>query len=260
MSRKQTELSLGNMCDQVLAGKETKVEDASRRVWIQNFGLISASAAVAWACGSSSDNKAVAASATLTRDELIADANAYNAALALEHEAIAIYSAAAGLGDAIWSAGVSALAPSLLAVATEFLGHHTAHRNAIIGKINAIKPSTGVSAVEAIGGSTYTDHYPGIAGLNGASGLLTVLQVAAEREMNAANAYHGILLSFNDRTSIQFMGGTSADEAAHYGVLNAAAFAFAFLSSQSSTAAITAANMVSGAYPPFVYSRAGLRS
>lgn len=258
MSKKETLYSLEKLCDQVQEGKETSVEAASRRVWLQNFGLITASAAVAWACGSNSDNKAVAATA-LTPAQMIADANSYNAALALEHEAIAIYTAAAGLGDAIWSSSVSALAPSLLAVAVEFVGHHTAHRDSIITRINATKASTGVTPVEAIAGSSYTDHYPGIAGLSGTTGLLAVLQVAAEREMNAANAYHGILASFNDRDAIQFMGGTSADEAAHYGVLNAAAFAFAFLTNQS-TAGITAANMVSGSRPPFTYSKTGVRA
>ena len=259
MSKKETLYNLQSLVDQVQEGKETSVEAGSRRVWLQNFGLITASAAVAWACGSSSDNKAVAASTTLTTAQLVADANTYNAALALEHEAIAIYTAAAGLGDAIWASSVSALAPSLLAVAKEFLGHHIAHRDAIVARINTNKATTAVTPVETIAGTTYTDHYPGIVSLSGTTGLLAVLQVAAEREMNAANAYHGILASFNDRDAIQFMGGTSADEAAHYGVLNAAAFAFAFLTSQT-TAGITAANMVSGSRPPFTYSKTGVRA
>ena len=139
-----------------------------------------------------------------------------------------------------------------------FAGHHTTHRDAIIAAINANKTVTAVEPVAAKATADYLAPYPNIASASGASGLLRVLQLTAEREMNAANAYHSVLLSFNDSAAIQTLGGLSSDEAAHYGVLNAAAFAFGALSSQ--TTGITAANIVSGALPPFTYSTTGIRA
>jgi rubrerythrin len=146
------------------------------------------------------------------------------------------------------------LAPTFLEVAKTFLAHHTAHKNALIAQIEAIKAETNVAPVESKG-DAYLTPYPGIASLAGASGLLTVLQVAAEREMNAANAYYGVIPAFNNRDLMQTLGGLSADEAAHYGVLNAAALAHAALSSQSESK-LTAANLVSAALPAFTYPRA----
>ena len=247
--------SVRAMTDKVLEGKETAPEAASRRVWLQNFGLMSASAAVMWACGDSGGNNAVA-QAPLTQAQLIADAGTYNVALGLEHEAIAIYTAAAGLD--VWDASITPLAPAFLEIALAFVAHHTSHRDAIIAKINENKASTLIEPVSAKTTAEYLTPYPGIASLSGASGLLAVLQVAAEREANAANAYFSVLTSFNDSAAIPVLGGLSADEAAHYGVLNAAAFAFGALSNQAS--GITAANIVSGALPPFVYSKSGVRA
>ncbi|RZA27375.1 MAG: hypothetical protein EOP10_00320 [Proteobacteria bacterium] len=245
-----------HMRDSVLEGRETPVETHSRRIWLQNFGLISASAAVAWACGGDDDDNKAIAQTSLTPAQQAADAAVYNVALGLEHEAIALYSAAAGLS--IWDSTISPLAPAFKEIALSFVAHHTAHRTAITAAINASKAVHAVEPVAAKTTAEYLAPYPNLAAATGAAGLLRVLQLAAEREMNAANTYHSVLLSFNDKDAVQTLGGLSSDESAHYGVLNAAAFAFGALSSQSTD--ITAANIVSGALPPYTYSKANVRS
>lgn len=250
MKRKMTD-GISKVCDQVLDGKESHVEKQSRRVWAQNFALISASAAVVWACGSDSDNKAMAA--TYTTADMTVDANTMNVALGLELEAIAIYTAAAGLD--VWGVGASALAPTFLEVAKVFLGHHTVHRDALITQINALKPTTSIAPVSAKTTTEYLTPYPGIANLSGADGLLTVLQVAAEREMNAANAYYSVIKSFKNIDLMQTLGGLSADESGHYGVLNAAAFAHAFLIGKVAETKLDQTTLVAGALPPYTYPR-----
>ncbi len=249
--KKRVENQTKEMMDAVLEGKETEVEKLSRRVWAQNFAFISASTAVSWACGSSGGSKAVAAS--YSTEDQISDANTMNVALALEYEAIALYTAAAGLD--VWSTSSSALAPSFLEVAKAFLGHHTSHKNALITQIDALKSTTAIEPVSAKTSSEYLTPYPGIASLSGADGLLTVLQVAAEREMNAANAYFSVISSFKNTDLMQTLGGLSADEAGHYGVLNAAAFAHAFLTNKSADAKLDQSNLVSASLPPFTYPR-----
>jgi rubrerythrin len=244
--------SILRISDEVLDGKESKVEKLSRRVWAQNLALISASSAVAWACGSSSDDKAVAAVPYSAEDQK-ADADTMNVALALENEAIAIYTAAAGLP--VWDTAASALAPTFLEVAKVFLGHHTAHKAALEAQINEIKAVTGVEPAAAKTSAEYLAPYPTIATLSGASGLLTVLQVAAEREMNAANAYFTVIKSFKNVDLMQTLGGLSADESGHYGVLNAAALAHGFLINDLATTKLEPANLISGALPPFTYPR-----
>ncbi len=241
---------INRVLDQVLEGKESNVEKMSRRVWTKNFAAVSATSAVLWACGGKDDDKAVAGS-EYTTEMKKKDAETMNVALNLEHEAIALYTAAAGL--AVWGTDASALAPTFLEVAKTFLAHHTAHKDALIAQIDAIKADTGISAV-ASKGDEYLTPYPGIATLTGPTGLLTVLQVAAEREMNAANAYYSVIPAFNNRDLMQTLGGLSADEAAHYGVLNAAALAHGALSGQTNSE-LTAANLISSALPLFTYPR-----
>jgi rubrerythrin len=242
---------ISRILDQVLDGKETNVEKMSRRVWTKNFAAVSATSAVLWACGGKDDDKAVAAN-EYTLEMKIKDATTINIAIDLEHEAIALYTAAADI-TGVWAESASLLAPTFLDVAKEFLAHHTVHLGALKTQIEKLEPETGIAAA-ASKGDEYLAAYPDIAALTGASGLLTVLQVAAEREMNAANAYYGVIAAFNNRDLMQTLGGLSADEAAHYGVLNAAAFAHAFLSEQT-TSELTAKNLVSGALPLFTYPR-----
>ncbi|MES2743945.1 MAG: ferritin-like domain-containing protein, partial [Bdellovibrionota bacterium] len=219
MSNKLIDTML-HMRDSVLEGRETPVETHSRRVWLQNFGLISASAAVAWACGGDDDDNKAIAQTSLTPAQQVSDAGVYNVALGLEHEAITLYDEAIKL-TAIWDAAITPLAPAFKSIAESFKAHHTTHRNAIIAAINANKTVHAVEPVAAKTAAEYLTPYPNFTTATGASGLLRVLQLAAEREMNAANTYHSVLLSFNDKTAIQTLGGLSSDESAHYGVLNA---------------------------------------
>ncbi len=240
------------ICDAVMNNKESKVETISRRIWLQNFAAVSATAGVVWACGSN-DDKATAVAATYTTEQKRSDAATMNIALGLEHEAIALYTAAAGLG--VWGTDASALAPTLKEVALKFAEHHVTHRNTLISAIESIKAETAVEPVAAGAAADYLTPYPGIAGLSGPSGLLLVLQVAAEREMNAANAYYSVIPKVYNSELIQALGGLSADESAHYGVLNAAALVHAALSGQTNSE-LTTANLVSGALPAFAYPRA----
>ena len=211
-------------CDDELDGRESAVAELSRRVWARNMALISASVVTTWACGpqtaetprvtvretgktavpAKTGNNAVPANnsknavpatedAVYSGGDQKSDADTMNVALALEHEAIALYTAAAGLP--VWDAAASALAPTFLEVAKVFLGHHTTHRDALISQINAIKSATGVAPVATKAAADYLAYYPGIATLKGPEGLLTVLQVAAEREMNASNAYYYVIKS-----------------------------------------------------------------
>src|SRR5688500_844870 len=119
---------IDKLCNQVIAGRETDVERQSRRVWTQNFFAVSASSAVLWACGGSDDDKAKGDEVEYSLEDKKADAATMNVALDLEHEAIALYTAAAGLG--VWGTDASPLAPTFLEVAKTFLAHHTAHKAA----------------------------------------------------------------------------------------------------------------------------------
>ncbi|MBC7659051.1 MAG: ferritin-like domain-containing protein [Chitinophagaceae bacterium] len=245
--------SINRVTDDVLNDKESKVEGLSRRIWAQNFALITASAGVAWACGSSKGGSDAVAATTYALADQKSDAATMNIALGLELEAIAIYTAAAGLN--VWDTSASGLAPTFLAVAKVFLGHHTAHRDALTAQINLLSAATAITPVTAKTTTEYLAPYPGIATLSGADGLLTVLQVAAEREMNAANAYFSVIKSFKNVDLMQTLGGLSADESGHYGVLNAAAFAHAFLIGKTADTKLDQTLLISGALPPFTYPR-----
>jgi hypothetical protein len=251
----RTQKKIWTMLDKVAAGKETSFERQSRRVWLQNFALASATGAVMWACGNDDDDANAGCSTELSKDDKIADAKILNVALDLEYEAIGLYTAAAGLP--VWTAAVNALAPSLLAVAKEFLAHHTAHAATLKSAIDGLQAVTGVAATTAKTEADYLKWYD-LTGIGANAGsLVAVLQLAAEREMNAANVYHSVVGSFKDKTYIPIDAGLAVEEAAHYGVLNAAAFALNALTDNSATVAITDKNIVGGTVPPFgTYPRA----
>lgn len=222
------------------SGKESSIGLQSRRIWMQNMGLISATGAILWACGSK-DDKATAGGCTetLTAEQDKADASIIAVALGLEYEAIALYEGAAGI-TAIWTATAHAFAPTFLAVAAEFLSHHKAHAASLEAAL-AGYTSTGVTA-PAKPGSEVFNPYGGAAAvtaLTGLVGLQTILQVAAEREINAANTYFAKSQAtggFNKRALADVSGGLAYDESAHAGVLNAAALAIG-------VTGITAANI-----------------
>jgi hypothetical protein len=104
--------------------KDTPEMMLSRRAWLKNAALFGASGALLMACGN--DEKKVYVTASYSADDAKTDAGYLNAALALEHEAISIYTQAAGL-TSVW-AGNSGSVPNstLLAIAAGFLDHHKA--------------------------------------------------------------------------------------------------------------------------------------
>lgn len=220
-------------------GKTSEIGLQSRRVWMQNMGLVTATGAVLWACGDD-DNKATASCNTeLTLDQKKTDAEIVKVALALEYEAIELYKGAAGI-SAIWTEAAHAFAPTFLAVAGEFLKHHQAHAKSLEGVLTALA-DTGVTAPAKPGAEVF-DPYGGAAAvtaLTGLEGLKVILQVAAERELNAANIYFAKSQAkggFNSRELADASGGLAFDETMHAGVLNAAALAIG-------VTGITAANI-----------------
>jgi rubrerythrin len=216
--------------EQEAMGRDSKIGVQSRRVWMQNLGLIGASSAILWACGDSSDDDATAEEkcAELTAEQKKADAQVLAVALGLEYEAIELYTGAAGITD-IWKDTSHAFGPTFLAIAGQFLNHHKAHATALEGLL-AKMSDTGVTAPAKPGAEVF-DPYGGataVTSLTGLAGLQTILQVAAERETNAANTYFAksqMTGGFNDRTLADASGGLAYDEASHAGVLNAAALA-----------------------------------
>lgn len=211
---------LANLANAVEKDQTILTGEKSRRVWLQNLGLISATGLVMWACGKKSDDD-VAVAATIDYKK---DADTLNGALALEHEAIGIYTRAAGA--AIWTGtGTEAtVKPALLAVAGSFLAHHKAHRDALIAKINGIKDK---SAVEPVAAQADTVYLPDatltiVAGLpNPVAG---VVQFAAVKELAAAKAYANAIKAFTDPELGYTSGLLAGDEAAHFGILRGAMF------------------------------------
>lgn len=208
------------VADGGVTGRESALENSSRRLWLKNFAAVSATGAVLWACGKKEDSATSATDCTtLSAADKATNAGLLNAALGLENEAINIYTAAAGLP--VWGTDANALAPTFLEIAKVFLAHHKAHAVKLSAEITEL----GGTPVTANDAATDLAHYPGIASLTGASGLLVVLKAAAERELGAAKAYYSLIGSgMKGTTDIDLIASIAPDEAAHYGVLAAAAF------------------------------------
>lgn len=134
-----------------------------------------------------------------------ADIDILNVALGLEHEAIEAYQIGAESG---------LLQKPVLDVAVLFQSHHKAHRDALVGTIQKL----GGSAVMAKSRADY------VSGLN-VSMLKTqtdVLMLAAKLEKGAANAYLGVIPSFNDKGLAQVSARLAADETMHWTALTQA--------------------------------------
>lgn len=211
-------------------GTETKFEETSRREWLRRASVVSASGVFLVACGTD-DNKSTKKSnaasmpnqakndsgnAVVTASgSVVSDAKLLNAALALEHEAIALYTGAAGL-DFVKSSG------PILGIAGTFLDHHKSHRDSLIATINSMKQKD--SAVEAPVEAKEDGEYltPVVDKL---TDLKNVLRLASLKEMEAAKAYLGLISKFKDPALAQTSGMLGGDEAGHYGALRAALFA-----------------------------------
>ena len=133
------------------------------------------------------------------------DVGVLNTALGLEHEAVSAYQVGAGSG---------LLQKPVLDVAVKIQSDHKAHRDALIAAIRkmsgtpvAAKSDAEVAqSLNAVSLKTQTD----------------VLRLAQKLERAAANAYIGVIPSFNDRSLAQAAARLAADESMHWTVLSQA--------------------------------------
>jgi hypothetical protein len=134
-----------------------------------------------------------------------ADVDILNVALGLEHEAINAYQLGAESG---------LLDKPVLDVAVLFQSHHKAHRDALI------------STIQKMGGKAVAEKPIGdyATALNAGSlkNQGDVLQLAARLEKGAANAYLGVIPSFNDNGLKQVSARLAADETMHWTALASA--------------------------------------
>lgn len=133
------------------------------------------------------------------------DVDILNIALGLEHEAIEAYQIGAESG---------LLPKAVLDVAVLFQGHHKGHRDALM---NAIKEMGGT----AVAAKSRADY---LTGLNAASitSATDILRLAQKLEKGAANAYLGVIPSFNSKALAQVAGKLAADETSHWALLSQA--------------------------------------
>ena len=128
-----------------------------------------------------------------------------NVALALEHEAIEAYQIGAESG---------LVTQAVLPTAVLFQSHHKAHRDALVATIQQL----GGTAVSAKTRAEY------MTALNVASlkSQTDVLRLAAKLERGAANAYLGVIPSFQDSALAQVSARLAADETMHWTALSSA--------------------------------------
>lgn len=133
------------------------------------------------------------------------DVDILNIALGLEHEAIEAYQIGAESG---------LLAKPVLDVAVLFQGHHKGHRDALT---NAITTMGG----KPVAAKSRADY---LTGLNAASikSATDILRLAQKLEKGAANAYLGVIPSFNSKALAQVAGKLAADETSHWALLSQA--------------------------------------
>ena len=169
-----------------------------RRALLRSVGTVGLSAAAVAILGGC---ESMAASSSATA----ADVDILNVALGLEHEAINAYQLGAESG---------LLEKPVLDVAVLFQGHHKSHRDALI------------STIEKMGGKPVAEKPIGeyATALNAGSlkGQGDVLQLAARLEKGAANAYLGVIPSFNEKGLAQVAGRLAADETMHWTALASA--------------------------------------
>jgi hypothetical protein len=133
------------------------------------------------------------------------DVSTLNVALGLEHEAINAYQLGTESG---------LLQKPVLDVAVQFQGHHKQHRDALIA---AIKSMGGMPVAEKSIDAYAKD-------LNAASlkSQADILMLAQKLEKGAANAYLGVIPSFENRDLAQVAGRLAADETMHWTALTSA--------------------------------------
>lgn len=130
------------------------------------------------------------------------DVSILNVALGLEHEAINAYQLGAGSG---------LLKKPVLDVAVMFQSHHKAHRDALIATIQKL----GGKPVPEASMQTYAESLKA----GSLKNQNDVLALAARLELGAANAYLGVIPSFDSRDLAKVAGRLAADETMHYTAL-----------------------------------------
>jgi hypothetical protein len=130
------------------------------------------------------------------------DVDILNVALGLEHEAIEAYQIGAESG---------LISQQVLPTAVLFQSHHKGHRDALVAAIRQM----GGTPVEPRSRADY------VAALDVASlrNQTDVLELAARLERGAANAYLGVIPSFQDRALSQVSARLAADETMHWTAL-----------------------------------------
>jgi hypothetical protein len=130
------------------------------------------------------------------------DAGILNVALALEHQAINAYELGAKSG---------LLQKPALDAALLFQGHHKAHRDALAGAIRQL----GGTPVAARSLQEEAQALDAAALKN----QMDVLRLATRLELGAANAYLGVIPSFEDAKLAQVAARLAADETMHWTAL-----------------------------------------
>jgi rubrerythrin len=169
------------------------ITTVSRRMLVKSAGTLSG-AAFAMLAGVKIANAAGAPAE---------DARLLNVALGLEHEAINAYQI---------GAMSNLLAKEVLPVAVLFQSHHKAHRDTLIG------------AIQKLGGTPVTekklDEYAKSLKADTIKSQGDILELAAKLELNAANAYLGVIPQFKDTALAKIAGRLAADETSHWTILN----------------------------------------
>jgi rubrerythrin len=162
---------------------------------IGTVGLSAAAIAVLGGCESMAASNSASA----------ADVDILNVALGLEHEAINAYQLGAESG---------LLDDPVVKVAVMFQSHHKAHRDAL------------ASTIEKLGGTPVAEKsmndYATALNAGSLKSQGDVLHLAARLEKGAANAYLGVIPSFNDKGLAQVAGRLAADETMHWTALASA--------------------------------------
>src|SRR5262249_57038291 len=145
----------------------------------------------------------MAAAQSASMANAASDVGILNTALALENEAISAYQIGAPSG---------LRQKPVLDVAVMFQSHHKEHRDALIATIRKMGGTPVMARSDAE-----------VAKALNASMLKSqadVLRLAQRLEKGAANAYIGVIPSFNDRMLAQVSARLAADEATHWAVLS----------------------------------------
>jgi rubrerythrin len=130
------------------------------------------------------------------------DVRLLNTALALEHEAIAAYQLAVES---------RAVQRPFVPVLQLFQSHHREHRDSLAAAIRQF----GGNAV----GERPREEYANALGLGNARDQAAIFRAAWRLERGAANAYIGVVSSFQDRRLAQAAARLAADESMHWTAL-----------------------------------------